>query len=155
MHIRHRLLLQLFPAEGNETPRLDVTFSTNGLWMQYFTKNWAHNRFVENIVPQWKKYCLLFSIILKVLSGWEVIRTQGKCIKSYKNFWKYFVVQQNLTHPKGNFWSYVYHPYEIVVLWDDRAIGNMDPWLKTFRAPISRCKFSIRSNFHNFPRIIM
>ena len=31
------------------------------------------------------KSCFLFSIILKVLSlsRWEVIRTQGKCIKSY------------------------------------------------------------------------
>ena len=27
------------------------TFSTNGLWMQYFTKNWASDRFVENAAP--------------------------------------------------------------------------------------------------------
>ena len=33
----------------------------------------------------------------------EVIRTQGKCIKTYKNFFKDFVVKQNLTHPKGDF----------------------------------------------------
>ena len=32
------------------------------------------------------KSCLLLSIILKVLSGSEVIRIQGKCTKSYKNF---------------------------------------------------------------------
>ena len=28
-----------------------VTFSTNGLWMQYFTKNWECSRFVENTAP--------------------------------------------------------------------------------------------------------
>ena len=33
----------------------------------------------------------------------EVIRTQGKCIKTYKNFLKDFVVKQNLIHPKGDF----------------------------------------------------
>ena len=43
------------------------------------------------------KSCLLFFIILKVLSRWQVIRTQGKCIKSYKIFLKDFVVKQNLT----------------------------------------------------------
>ena len=47
------------------------------------------------------KSCLLLSIILKVLSGSEVIRIQGKCTKSYKNFWKDFVVKQNLTPSEG------------------------------------------------------
>ena len=28
-----------------------VMFSTNGLWMQYFTKNWACDHFVENTAP--------------------------------------------------------------------------------------------------------
>ena len=42
------------------------------------------------------KCCLLFSIILKVLHGWEVIRTQGKIL-----CWA------NLTRPKGNFWSLI------------------------------------------------
>ena len=50
----------------------------------------------------------LVSIILRVfLSGWEAFRTQGKCIKPYKNFWKDFVVKQNLTCLKGDFWSYL------------------------------------------------
>ena len=57
-----------------------------------------------------QKLLVIFSIILKVLSGWEVIRTQGKCIKSYKKFWKEFVVEQNLTFRKGDFWSYVNRP---------------------------------------------
>ena len=37
--------------------------------------------------------------------------------------------KQNLTHLKGHFWSYLNHPYEIVVVWVDRMTGNMDPWL--------------------------
>ena len=69
----------------------------------------------------------LFFIILKVLSGRDVIRTQGKCIKSYKNFWEDFVVEQNISHPKGDSWSYLNHTYKIVVIWDDGMIGNMDP----------------------------
>ena len=104
-----------FSAEGDKMPSKKrhilmsaVMFSTNGLWLQYFTENWACNRVVENTAPTemapkltislQTKSCLLFSIILKLLSGWEVIRTQGKCIKSYKNFWKDFVVEQNLEH---------------------------------------------------------
>ena len=73
----------------------------------------ADDGFVENTAPSKMasklyyfiadKSCLLFTIILKVLSGWEVIKTQGKCIKSYKNFLKDFVVEQNLTFLKGNF----------------------------------------------------
>ena len=73
------------------------------------------------------KSCLLFSVILKVLGGWEVIRTQGKCIKSYENFWKDFVVEQNFTCPKGECWSYLNLPYEIVVVWGDRTTRIMDP----------------------------
>ena len=37
----------------------------------------------------------------------------------YKNFWKDFVVEQNLTRPKGDFWSFHNRQYEIVVIWDD------------------------------------
>ena len=70
--------------------------------------------------------CLLFPIILKVLSRWEVIRTQGKYIKWYKNFWKDFVVEQNPIHPNGDFWSYLNRLYKIVVFWDDRTTGNME-----------------------------
>ena len=133
-----------FSAEGNETRSKKchmlmsaVKFSTNGLWMQYLTKNWAWDRFLEKYCThqRWHpnlrfladKSCLLFSIILKVLSGWEVIRIQGKCIKSYKNFWKDFVVvEQNLTRPKGDFWSYLNRPYEIVVVC--RHLGHPDDW---------------------------
>ena len=72
------------------------------------------------------KSCLLFFIILKVLSRWQVIRTKGKCIKSYKNFWKDFVVEENLTDMKGDFWSYLKNcPYEIVVIWDDWEFGSL------------------------------
>ena len=77
----------------------------------------ADDGFVENTAPSKlaskltislfaDKSCLLFTITLKVLSGWEVIKTQGKCIKSYKNFLKDFVVEQNLTCLKGDFWIY-------------------------------------------------
>ena len=74
------------------------------------------------------KSYLLFSIILKVLSGLEGIRTQGKCIKSYMNFSKDFVVEQNFTRLRGDIWSYVNRPYWIIVVWDDRTTGKMDPW---------------------------
>ena len=90
-----------------------VTLSANGLWMQYFTKKLSLQSFrrkyctikdgAETYDFIADKCCSLFSIILNVLSGWEVIRTQGKCIKSYKNFWKDFVVEQKLTRSKGDF----------------------------------------------------
>ena len=115
-------------AEGDETRSKKrhilmsvVTFSTNSFWMRSFRRKYCTIKdgaqtydFIAD------KSCLLFSIILKVLSGWEVIRTHGKCIKSYKNFWKDFVVEQNLTRPNRQ--------YGIVVVWDDWATGNMDPW---------------------------
>ena len=47
-------------------------------------------------------------------------------IKSYKNFWKYFVVKQNLTGPKDNFSSYLKHLCEIVVIWNNQMTANMD-----------------------------
>ena len=31
----------------------------------------------------------------------------GEIYKSYKNFWKDFVVEQNLTGVKGDFWSII------------------------------------------------
>ena len=47
-------------AEGDETRSKKChilmsavvhMFSMNSLWMQYFTKNWAYDRFVENAAP--------------------------------------------------------------------------------------------------------
>ena len=46
--------------------------------------------------------------------------------KSYKNFWKDFVVEQNLTRPKGNFWSYLNREMRLVS--DRPTNGKMDPW---------------------------
>lgn len=111
---------------------LDITFSTNGLYMHYFTKNWACDCFIENTAPS-KSYdfiadkrCLLFSIILKVLSGWDSYQNTGKMYKIiYKNFWKDFVVEQNLTRLKGDFWCFLNRPYEIVVIWDDWQYGSL------------------------------
>ena len=51
--------------------------------------------------------------------------------KIIKNFWKDFVFEQNLTRPKWDFWSYFNRPYKIVVFWEDRTTGNMDPWEKS------------------------
>ena len=48
-------------------------------------------------------------------------------IKPYKNVLKDFVVGQNLTHPKDDFWSYLNLLCEIVVVWDDWTTANMDP----------------------------
>ena len=111
---------------------LDITFSTNDLYMHYFAKNWACDCFIENTAPS-KSYdfiadkrCLLFSIILKVLSGWDSYQNTGKMYKIiYKNFWKDFVVEQNLTRLKGDFWCFLNRPYEIVVIWDDWQYGSL------------------------------
>ena len=94
------------------------------------TSNRACGRIVENtalskMVPKLTislqtKNGQLLSVVLKVLSGCEVIRTQGKCIKSYKNFWKDFVV---------DFGSYLNRPYEIVVVWDDWTTGRLGIWI--------------------------
>ena len=43
----------------------------------------------------------------------------------YKNFWNDFVVEQNLPRLKGDFWSFLNHPYEIVVIWDDWEYGSL------------------------------
>ena len=43
----------------------------------------------------------------------------------YKNFWKDFVIEQNLTRPKGDFWSFFNRPYEIVVIWDNWEYGSL------------------------------
>ena len=37
------------------------------------------------------------------------------------------MVEQNLTCPKDDFWSYLSRPCQIVVVWDDRTTANMDP----------------------------
>ena len=100
--------------------------------MHYFTKNWACDCFIEKNAPS-KSYdfiadkrCLLFSIILKVLSGWDSYQNTGKMYKIiYKNFWKDFVVEQNLTRLKGDFWCFLNRPYEIVVIWDDWQYGSL------------------------------
>ena len=65
----------------------------------------------------------------------------------YKNFWKDFVVEQNLTHPKGDFWSYLNRPYGIVVVWDDWTTGNMDPWCTSPPAWISDSNWSLAKMF--------
>ena len=46
---------------------------------------------------------------------------------------KDFVVKQNLTHPKGDFWSYLNHPYKIVIIWDYWTTRNMDPCMVTIK----------------------
>ena len=42
------------------------------------------------------------------------------------------MVEQNLTHPKDDFWSYLSRPCHNVVVWDDWATGNMDPCFRSF-----------------------
>ena len=138
---RHGFYFTFFPADGDETPSKKrhifmsaVTVSKSGLWMQYFTKKLSLQSFrrkyctIKDGAQTYDfiadKSCLLISIILNVLCGWEVIRTQGKCIKSYNNFWKDFVVEQNLTRPKADFWNYLRLDCSRL---DNRTIGNMDP----------------------------
>ena len=115
MHLRHWLLLHLFfSTNGDEMPSKKrhilmsaVTFSKNGLWIPLNAA--LHKKLSLHAIVSYRKYCtikdgaqtynfiadkscLLFAIILDILSGWEVIRTHGKCIKSYKDVWKDFVV---------------------------------------------------------------
>ena len=123
------------PSKKRHTLMSTVTFSKNGLWIPLnavLHENWACDSLVEICTIKdgaqtydfiADKSCSLFSIILNILSGWEVIRT-------HKNFWKDFVVEQTFNtrlKGKGNFWSYLNRPYEIVVVWDNRTTGNMDP----------------------------
>ena len=113
---------------------LAVTFSTNGLWTRYFIKNWAAWWWCSNLQCYCRKKLLVILHYSKSFK-WtrEVIRTQGKCIKTYKNFLKDFVVKQNLTHPKGDFWSYLNHPYKIVIIWYYWTTRNMDPCMVTIK----------------------
>ena len=82
-----------------------VTFSANGPWMQFFTKckvlvvnnmktgpvilSWKilyHQRWRTNVpFHSIQKLC----VILKVLSGWEVIRTQVKINVHNKIIWEF------------------------------------------------------------------
>lgn len=48
-------------------------------------------------------------------------------IKSQKNFLNDLVVDQNLTRPKDDFWSYLNRSCEILFVWDDRMTVNMNP----------------------------
>ena len=43
----------------------------------------------------------------------------------YVIFSKDFVVEENLTHLKGDFWSFLNRQYEIVVIWDDWEYGSL------------------------------
>ena len=154
MHLRHLILLHLFlPPRATKCLLKNATswwVPSRFLWMaserrplnaalhKKLSLRSFHRKFytIKDGTQTYDyiadKSCLLFFIILKVLSRWQVIRTQGKCIKSYKNFLKDFVVEQNLTGVKGDFWSYLKNcPYEIVVIWDDRTTGNLDPCLLT------------------------
>ena len=65
----------------------------------------------------------------------------------YKNFWKDFVVEQNLAHLKGDFWSYLNRLHGIVVVWDDWMTGSMDPWYTSLPAWISDSNWSLAKMF--------
>ena len=62
-----------FSAKGDKTPSKRhilmsaVTFSTNGLWMQDFTKNWACDHFVGNTAPSKMQPKLTISLQTKVV----------------------------------------------------------------------------------------
>ena len=102
MCIRHRLLLHLFfPSKGNEMPSKKCNILKSAGHHIFY--EWPPNALLHKQLNLWlfhRKYCtikdgaqtydfiadkscLLFSIILKVLSGWEVVRTREKCIKTY------------------------------------------------------------------------
>ena len=80
-----------------------------------------------------------------------ILQTKVVCYSpSYKNFWKDFVVEQNLTHLKGHFWKLSHCLYEILVVWDDQMIGNMDPCYQ------SNSNLTEKDSFlHNVTRVLV
>ena len=128
-----------------------VTFSANGPSMQFFTK-WKTMPMVNNMktgpaILLWKilhhhlrfhSVCKLH-VDLRYSKGFQKLlrssQNTGKMytIKSHKIFWKDSVVEQNLTHPKDNFWSYLNRWCEIVVICHDRTTANMDPCCTYFK----------------------
>ena len=112
---KRQQLVLIFSAKGGKIPfkkhqilMSAVTFSANGPWKQFLTK-WkvlaVNNMKTGPAILSWKilyhqrwrtklmyhfipyKSCVLFSVILKVLSGWEVIRTQVKINVCNKILW--------------------------------------------------------------------
>ena len=120
-----------FPTKGNEMPSKKCNIFNKSAGHHIFYE-WPLNAPLHKKLSLWsfrRKYCttkdsaqtydfiadkrcLLFSIILKVLSGWDSYQNTGKMCKIiYKNFCKDFVIEQNLTRPKGDFWSFFNRPY--------------------------------------------
>ena len=93
------------------------------LWKILYHQRWRTNLPFHSI----KKLC----VILRYSKSFKWMRSNqntGKMytIKSYKNFWKDFVVEQNLTHPKDDYWSLFNRPCKIVVVWDDWTTSNVE-----------------------------
>ena len=110
MHWRHRLLLHLFlPPKAAKCLLKNATswwVLSRFLWMapECWPLNAALHKTLSLRLFRRKFYtikdgaqtynfitdksCLLFFIILKVLSRWQVIRTQGKCINHIRIFEK-------------------------------------------------------------------
>ena len=93
-------------------------------WKILYHQRWRTNVPFHSI----KKLC----VIPRYSKSFKWMRSNqntGKMytIKSYKNFWKDFVVERNLTHPKDDCWSYFNRPCKIIVIWHDWTTANMDP----------------------------
>ena len=76
------------------------------------TSWWALSCFLRisqlNFIAE-KKFCVILCF-LKNFYQWKVVRTLVYDMIKFMNFGKDFVVDQNLTHPKDDFWSYLYCP---------------------------------------------
>ena len=129
-----------------------ITFSTNGLWEQDFTKNWACDHFVENTAPSKMAPNIIAILNYSKSFKWirEVIRTRGKCINHIRIFEKILWLSKISLNRRATFESHLNCPYKIVVVWDDQTIGNMDPCHQ------SNSNITEKSSFlHNVTRVLV
>ena len=90
-----------------------VTFSTNGLWMQYFTLSL-------------RSFCRKYRTIKDGAQTYNFTADKKllvtiRCSKSFKWMWS----NQNTGNMYKIIWSYLNRPYEIVVVWDDWEYGSL------------------------------
>ena len=143
--IRHWLLLYLFllPKVTNRLLKNATSWWVLPCFLRIASECSTSPKKTEPAIVLWKvlhhqRWCTILQfhcrqkllVIIHYSKSFKWMRSNqntGKCIKTYKNFSREFVVEQNLTRPKGDFWSYLNRPYRIVVVWDDWVTGNMDP----------------------------
>ena len=109
-------------------------------------KKWARDRFVENTAP-WKMGPKLtislqtkLLVILHYSKSFKCRRSNQNTGKMYKIIWEFlkrfsflWLSKTSLTRRATFEVIFIYRPYKIVVIvvWDDRTTGNVNPWFCT------------------------